>query len=201
MSKPYLDARDSVVAADRKNDELFANATKQLFATLYHEAFHAYLAGFVYPPKSGDVPRWLNEGLAQIFETAILEGQELRVGHADQARLTKAKDAVQKGELLPVTDLLRSGRDQFALSHVGDKQISDRHYVASWALAFYLTFERRLLGSPALDQFIKQVNDGVEAIKAFEELIGEPLAKFEPEFRKYVLYLQANGSVARVPKP
>src|SRR6516225_9397706 len=56
-----------------KNDGLFKEATRHLFQTLYHEAFHAYLVNFVYPPEDGEAPRWLNEGLAQIFETAIVE--------------------------------------------------------------------------------------------------------------------------------
>jgi hypothetical protein len=196
-----IDAGELQLAkADSNNNELFAKATGLLFATLYHESFHAYLGNFVYPPKIMEVPRWLNEGLAQIFETAIIEGSELRVGHANEQRLARVKDASAKGELVPLVDLLGSGHEQFALSHMSNRQVSDRHYYTSWALAFYLTFERRLLGSEALDHFIKQVNDRVDARKAFEELIGESVDKFEPEFRKYILYLQADGSVARVGK-
>src|SRR5262249_9682215 len=186
--------------ADAKNDELFANATRQLFATLYHESFHAYLGSFVYPPKNGELPRWLNEGLAQIFETAILDGEELRVGHAEPARLAKAKDAAAKGELVPLAELLRSGPKQFMLTHVGDRQVSDRHYLTSWALAFHLAFERRLLGTEALDRFIQRTSDGGDPRAEFEELIKQPLAKFEPEFRKYILYLQADGNVVSLPK-
>jgi hypothetical protein len=200
MVEPIDQARQSLDIADRKNDDLFAAATRQLFATLYHEAFHAYLASFVYPPKSGEPPRWLNEGLAQIFETAILEGDELRVGHAEPARLARAKDAAAKGELVPLSELLRSGPKQFMLTHVGDKQVSDRHYLTSWALAFHLAFERRLLGTESLDRFIQRVSDGADSKAAFEELIKEPLAKFEPEFRKYILYLQADGNVVNLPK-
>jgi len=33
------------------------------------------------------VPLWLDEGLAQIFETALVEAGELRVGHAERSRL------------------------------------------------------------------------------------------------------------------
>jgi hypothetical protein len=200
MVEPIDQARQSLDIADRKNDDLFATATRQLFATLYHEAFHAYLGSFVYPPKTGEPPRWLNEGLAQIFETAILDGDELRVGHAEQARLAKAKDAVAKSELVPLAELLRSGPKQFMLTHVGDKQVSDRHYLTSWALAFHLAFERRLLGTEALDRFIQRVSEGADAKVAFEELIKEPLTKFEPEFRKYIMYLQSDGNVVNLPK-
>ena len=43
------------------------------------------------------MPRWLNEGLAQIFETAIIEAGELRVGHADAERLARVKEEIRVG--------------------------------------------------------------------------------------------------------
>src|SRR5262249_173715 len=113
------DKRRQIQMADARNTIVFNQATQLLFATLYHEAFHAYLAGFVYPPKAGEMPRWLNEGLAQIFETAQIDAGDLRIGHADPARLTRAKDLLKKGDLVSMTDLLRSGHKQFALSHIG----------------------------------------------------------------------------------
>jgi len=200
MLQPFDDAKARLDRADRMNDELFAAATKHLFATLYHEAFHAYLGSFVYPKSAGEPPQWLNEGLAQIFETAILDGGELRVGHAEPSRLARSKDAAAKGELVPLAELLRSGPKPFALVHVGDRQVSDSHYLTSWALAFHLTFERRLLGTEAMDRFIKRFAEGDDCREAFEELVQQPLAKFEPEFRKYLMFLQTAGHVVTPPK-
>ena len=188
--------RRQLQTADVKNEMVFNQATQLLFATLYHEAFHAYLAGFVYPARAGELPRWLNEGLAQIFETAQIDAGELRIGHADAARLSRARDALKKGTLVPLTDLLRSEKKQFALGHIGDRQVSDRHYLTSWATAFYLTFDRRLLGSAALDKYVQALQDGTDAKAAFEELVGQPLPQFEADFRKFLHLLQADGSLA-----
>jgi Protein of unknown function (DUF1570) len=197
VTQAITDSLQQMDRADQQNTDLFNKATLQLFATLYHESFHAYLAGFVYPPSQGELPRWLNEGLAQIFETAILDGKELLIGHADPLRLTRAKEMAGKGELVSVGDLLKSGSKQFLLAHVVDRQSSDRHYLTSWALAFYLTFERRLFGSAPMDRFVKQFGEGADPKASFEELLGMPLAKFEPEFRKYVQLLQADGTVLK----
>ena len=200
VTQPITDAFLRLDRADELNTDRFNKATLQLFATLYHESFHAYLAGFVYPPQQGELPRWLNEGLAQIFETAILDGKELRVGHADPNRLTRAKEMAGKGELVPVADLIKSGSKQFLLSHIVDRQASDRHYLTSWAVAFYLMFEKRLLGSEAMDEYVKRLGEGADPKAAFEELIGTPLPKFEPAFRKYIQLLQADGTIANVGK-
>ena len=44
-----------IAQAQARNAELFHNATQQLFRSLYHEAFHAYLENYVYPQSSHDV--------------------------------------------------------------------------------------------------------------------------------------------------
>src|SRR5262249_52727996 len=152
-----LEAKLSKV--DKENTELFEKATARLFRTLYHEAFHAYLAGFIYPPGGRQVPRWLNEGLAQIFETAILEAGELRVGHADPERLKQVKEALRKNQLVAVADLLQADAERFLVDHANQQQVSDGYYLASWALAFYLTFDQRKLGTPELDEYVRSLRN------------------------------------------
>lgn len=187
--------RRRIQAAEMRNQETFARARRNLFHRLFHEAFHAYLLNFVYPPSEGELPRWLNEGLAQIFETAVFEVGELRIGHADQERLEAVRQALAKSALLPVADLLRSGGKQFQVAHDGDKQVSDRYYLASWALAFYLTFDRKLLGTPALDTYVRQLKRGTNPLDSFRELTGQPLAAFERDFLNYLKRLYPDGRV------
>jgi hypothetical protein len=198
------DTRLQIARAERTNDQAFNKATEQLFATLYHEAFHAYLLNFVYPPAQGELPRWLNEGLAQLFETAIVEAGELRIGHADKERLERVREALRKGELMPLPDLLRSGSRPFLLLHGSDRQASDRAYLTAWALAHYLTFERRLLGGPAMDRYVRQLHEGAEPREAFATLVGQPNEAFERDFHRYLQGLQPDGSSASAltePKP
>src|SRR5262249_43357625 len=143
---PIRESRYRIAQQDDRNERLFQDATARLFQRLYHEAFHAYLANFVYPPSEADVPRWLNEGLAQIFETAIVEAGELRVGHPDRDRARRVQELLKKDQLVGLADLLKSGAKPFLVQHATEQQNSDRYYLSSWALAHYLTFERRLLG-------------------------------------------------------
>jgi hypothetical protein len=194
--KEILDKqRRRIKAADVRNQETFTRAQRRLFQRLFHEAFHAYLLNFVYPPREGELPRWLNEGLAQIFETAVFEVGELRIGHADPERLTAVRQALSTNVLLPLPDLLRSGAKQFQVAHDGDKQVSDRYYLASWGLAFYLTFDRKLLGTPALDAYVRQLQRGTDPLEAFGELTGQSLAAFERDFRHYLNHLYPDGRV------
>jgi hypothetical protein len=202
--------RKRVFLADVNNGVKFDGATARLFALLYHEAFHAYVATFVYPPLkpeevkkgtgTGELPRWLNEGLAQIFETAVVEAGELRADHPDKDRLQRAKDWVKgkNGEkLVPLGDLLITGRDAFLASHADQKAASNRAYLTSWALAHYLTFDRRLIGTDAFNKFLVAVNSGGDAKQAFAVLVGKDLAAFEKDWHDYLLRLRPNGTLEK----
>src|SRR5262249_31641573 len=178
------------------NRETFAKATQRLFQTLYHEAFHAYLANFVYPPGARGVPRWLNEGLAQIFETAILEAGELRVGHVDSERHQQVKEALLRNQLVRLADLLKASADRFLVSHANSQQVSDDYYLTSWALAFHLTFAQRKLGTAELDEYVHALRHGAEPQEAFAKLVGEPLPAFEESFHRYLRALRKDGSTA-----
>jgi hypothetical protein len=199
LEKDIKTARAEIDEQVKKNDELFQEATRQLFRVLYHEAFHAYLMNFVYPPEEADVPRWLNEGLAQVFETASIEAGELRVGQADKARLTQAQGALGRGELVPIADLLESGPKQFVVLHASDQQTSDRYYLTAWGVAFYLTFERRLLGSKAMDRYVVELKRGTDPASGFAELVGETPKEFEKEFHQYVKDLKPDGTFSHRP--
>ncbi len=192
--------RDKIEKADKENEKHFKEATQRLFRTLYHEAFHAYLANFVYPLGEVEVPRWLNEGLAQIFETAILEAGELRLGHADPKRFARVKEAENQHDLLKLADLLQAGPKQFLVNHASERQISDQYYLASWALAFYLTFERHKLGTPELDKYVLALKDGMPPLEAFRQLVGQPLPDFEKVFHEYLRDLRLDGTTERLTK-
>jgi hypothetical protein len=194
-------SRKLLDTADRQNEGLFDEATRQMFAVLGHEAFHAYLASAVYRPPDPGPPLWLNEGLAQIFETAVVEAGELRVGHADKDRLTRVKEAVRKGELTPLARMLRSGPRDFLAAHAADRAATGMNYLTAWALAFHLTFERRLLVTTFLDRYYQALAKGADPEAAFADLVGQSGPAYEAAFHQYLLQLQPDGTVAAGPRP
>lgn len=197
LRKETADARQRLDAVEKNNQRVYDRAGQRFYQTLYHEAFHAYLANFVYPAGETAVPRWLNEGLAQIFETAIVEADELRVGHAEESRLARVKLALRKNELVPVAALARADAKDFLVAHASDQQVSDRFYSTSWALAFHLTFELRRLGTPAMDAYVRASRDGKDPLLALAELTGQKSPQFERAFHEYLQVLQSDGTTSR----
>ncbi len=196
LLSPIREGRELIRKTEERNTAVFTLARSRLFQRLYHEAFHAYLNTWVYPAGEFEVPLWLNEGLAQIFETAIFELGELRVGHADEDRLKAIRTAIQKNTLLPLKELLRSSPAQFQVAHrsAPAMQVSDRHYLASWGLSFYLTFDRKVLGKKAMDDYVRSLKRGTDPLLAFQELVGKPLPAFEKDYLNYLKSLRPDGT-------
>jgi hypothetical protein len=205
--QPIKDLRARYESAAKNNEGIFDSATRQLFQTLYHEAFHAYVGNFVYPRVDhdrpncpGELPRWLNEGMAQVFETAVFEAGELRIGHADRVRLEKAQNALAKKEFPPIRDVLTAKRDVFVVNHAGQRFTADRMYVATWAVASYLMFDRRVLGTTGLDDFVRACHKGEDPVRALEALVGQPLGEFEAAFHEWLKRLLPNGALLETGK-
>lgn len=172
-----------LAAADRANDAAFAAATRRLFALLFHEAAHADAAA-AGPP----LPRWLDEGLAQLFEAAFVEAGELQAGRPDPARLARLQAwlAGKGGAPLPLAELLRAGPVSFLAAHAADAAAADRAYLTSWGVASYLLLERRLLGTEARGRYAAALAAGADPVAAFESLTGEPLEVTEAKWKAYV---------------
>jgi hypothetical protein len=178
-----------MTALERNNSAKFDVVAGQMFRRLRHEAFHAYLETFVYPRKEYDVPRWLNEGLAQVFEAGLLEADTLRIDNPNTGALQRLQRELAGSEPLSLAELLGSGSDAFLAGHASADRAS-RAYYYSWGLAYYLAFELGVLGSSDFEAFLDPRQPAATAVEKFEKLVGMPLDEFEPRWRKAMLELK-----------
>ncbi|MFT3878878.1 MAG: DUF1570 domain-containing protein [Gemmatales bacterium] len=177
-----------------ENEDTYAKIEAAFYSILYHEAFHAYLEQWVFPSSRYYVPRWLNEGLAQIFENAFVEVDQLKIGRIDEKRLLEIQDEVRRGRFMTIREILQAPAQQFFVRHTKESFDADRHYNASWALSHFLTFDLKLLGSPALVDFVSSPVSGDE-VKRFEKLTGMPIETCQQRWRDYLIRLRPDGSL------
>jgi len=177
--------RQELDSCDRENARLFDGLTHQMFARLYHEAFHAYLENYVFPHDRHHVPRWLNEGLAVMFEEGLLESGTLRVDAPNREALGRLQADLGSDQPLSLNELLAADQGEFLFDHG-----ADRFYDYSWGLAYYLTFEKGLLAGAALQQYVEFASEDTPPVERFEKLSGMPLAEFELIWREFIANLR-----------
>ncbi len=158
-----------------------------MFNRLNHESFHAYLENLVYPHALYDVPRWLNEGLAQTFEGGQLEADMLRVDAPDPKRLAQLQSDLGGERPLALEELLTADAKEFLSAHRGNTADASRLYLYCWGLAYYLTFEQPLLGTRQLERYVDLAAADKPEVERFEQLVGMPLKEFEPRWRAAML--------------
>ena len=181
--------RNQLAAFDRDNRKAFDKVTEQMFRRLYHEAFHAYLENYVYPHDQYDVPVWLNEGLAMLFERGILESDTLRLDAPHPAALRQLKDEIRDGRMMPLGELLSAGPKAFLAPGLGPAKEADRHYAYAWGLVYYLAFEADALESARLDGYVDLRNKDLPPTQRFEKLVPLPLGQLQTRWRDYFLEL------------
>jgi hypothetical protein len=202
---PILEQRKQIQEATRKNQKLFDQASKRQYQMLFHEAFHAH-AQLVYPSimgsesSPGELPRWLNEGLAQVFETAVLEAGEIRFDAVDQERLQRLRDLMKDGGLMPMKDLLAAGPKVFQVSHNTDRSQSDQAYLLAWGMARFLLFEKKKLNGVEFEMFVKETNRGRDPLEAFPDWMSSPIPNTERDLHDYFKRLQPDGSLLPIKK-
>jgi len=176
--------------AEKKNSAIYYH----LFTRLYHEAFHAYLDNYVLDPQDYDVPRWLNEGWAQIFEAGLLDVNTLRID-APRPDLLAELAADLRGENPPrLAELLTAPTADFIAGHQRAAAHAGQLYRTSWGLAWYVTFERQLLATPAMEAYLRRDDASTRPIERFEKLVGQPLPQFEAQWRLRMLELARSAA-------
>jgi hypothetical protein len=180
--------KNAIEHKDTENKQVFRNAEGRFYQILYHEAFHSYLANYVYDPSETAMPHWLNEGLAQIFETAVVEGDELVISCPAPNRPRQFREGWRNHALPDLEALLLSGPKEFQVSHSSDQHVSDKYYLTSWAVAYYLTLGCKKLGTPAMDHYVVSLKNGTNPVEAFKTLVDQSL----PEFKAALLRFKWN---------
>ncbi len=181
-----------ITAARRDNLARVAEAKEQFFARLTHEAWHAYADRRLAPRASRPLPGWLDEGLAQVFETAPLEAGEMRLDTPDPVRLKMLQELLDRSAPPALAGLVRSGPELFLVGHGTGRRESRDRYLLAWGLALDLAILDPVLSREALERLCTAPGSTDTASREaaedpgadFERLVGMPLERFEEAWRR-----------------
>ena len=150
-----------------------ADARADGYGTIFHEYVH-FLISENFDPDG--VPPWLNEGLAEYFETLEVDGRSVLTGAAPAGHLA----LLRRSQLIPLATVFETGSSE--LHKHGDESRS-LFYAESWAIVNNII---RTGGESGLDGMIKLLDGTRDAKKAARDALGGEEADLEKNLRDYL---------------
>ena len=177
---------------ERQAAQVFQDGTRQVFARIYHETFHAYLENCVLSARDSTTCRaGSTRGWPSCSRAAFWRRTRLRVDAPNAAALKRLKADLSGPQPLASGETAGDRRRRLpATRTTPTRPASDRLYAYAWGLAYYLAFEKHLLEqSGAWPSTSRRRRRSSRPSPRFERLVGMPLGQFERQWREYILSL------------
>ncbi len=152
-----------------------------LYRTLAHEGFHQFVAYEL----AGRAPTWLNEGLAQYFETATVLHNRLQTGQISRSKLLAAQSLLDKKQAPTIAELIQMDRATFYRQ-------AGHSYPTSWALVYFLLHrENDKYSESDMRHYFTDLKLGKDSVSSFSSRFGRNSRELQEEFERYVFRLKA----------
>lgn len=149
----------------------------QTFQVLQHEGFHQ----FAFNHLGRELPTWINEGLAQYFEDAIIVGNKMTTGLANERRVAQVRHALETDTGIDFETLVEIGSEEWADTLRTKPYRASLLYAQSWSIVFYLIHGEGEKYQPAFARYLQKVSAGRDSRSAMQDAFGTddltPLAR------------------------
>jgi hypothetical protein len=137
----------------------------ELRRTLQHEAFHQ----FAYFAISKDIPIWLNEGLAQLFEEGIWTGKSFILGQIPPRRIRQLQVDVQNHTLVQFATFFAISPQEWFQNLNQNADRGATYYNEAWAIAYFLGEGESPDYHDRFVTFMKHLHNGEDSGLAFRQ--------------------------------
>ena len=170
---------------DRNTNTLVAIAGKKLtdytWSVVQHEGFHQFAANVI----GGELPIWVNEGLAEYFGEGIFTGDGFVTGVIPPQRLQRIKQQMQRKSFRPIKEMMLLAHRDW------NDQLSMENYDQAWSMVQFLAHGENGRYAPSFVSFMRAIGAGVQWPKAWIDAFGSAEG-FEQRWRDYWLKLPDN---------
>jgi hypothetical protein len=158
--------------------------------TLQHEAFHQFAHNAISP----DLPVWLNEGLAQVFEEGIWTGTEFWLGQVPPRRLRQLEADIKQRRLIHFATFTGMTPEQWATNLTEDHAVGATQYNQSWAMVHFLINATDGSGKEKFRgrvvRLLELAHNGTDPQEAFVQAFSANYKGFQNHFLEYVRDLE-----------
>ncbi len=149
-------------------------------SVLQHEGFHQFAAE-LFP----DLPLWANEGLAELFEHAVVVDGRVVLGEVPAASIAMLHRARDGNALLPFDSFFEIDSAEWGRSvRTGSAALQ---YTQAWGLVHFFLYAREGRWQNQFLTFLEQLNRGQEWSVAFRSSFGvDSWSEIQEEFLRYL---------------
>ncbi len=168
---------------------------KALMRVLRHEGFHQFKE--LYFPN---MPPWVNEGLAEMFEAAVVLEGGIILGQVEAGWTALLAESARSDALIPFDRLFQLDEEDWQ-DHVKEGR-GALQYAEAWSVIHFLIFGEHLRYLPSFERFLVLMNQGRSWQSAFQQSFG--VNDLRPFGQRWLAYLRGlsptdfEGTVARL---
>lgn len=166
-------------------------SSRRMYATLQHEGFHQFAYMMI-----GELPVWVNEGLAEYFGDAALVDGRLELGQVGSDRVMYLRGGRKRDALSSFDKLLtmshEAWRQRVQVGGIGARLLYDQ----SWSIVHFLVHADGGRYRKPFMAYLRYLGRGIDSAKAFERAFGaDNFDAFEKRWGDYVDKLNPNPAV------
>jgi hypothetical protein len=157
---------------------------QRLVTVLQHEGFHQFAFHFI----GQHIPIWVNEGLAQYFEDARIQGREMELGRVSKKRVRHLEQAYRQEKLLGLSKVLGLSMRQWNRILSASPRSSQRLYAQAWSMVYFLIHGENGKYREPFRRYLHLLAAGKTSRQAAEEAFQ--VETFQPMQRKWLRFLE-----------
>ncbi len=162
--------------------------TRRIEHVIQHEGFHQ----FAWSRFGGDLPLWVNEGLAEFFGNAVVVGRSVVIGQASARVVQDVKGLIERDATVEFSKMLAMSSEQW-FDAVRDGRAAALYHQA-WSMVQFLIYGDGGRYATAFERYLKLINRGVLSqdafVRAFET---DDIDAFENRWRQYAASARPSG--------
>ena len=169
--------------------KLMAIAGEQTTARTWHVVQHEGFHQFAHAVIRGELPTWLNEGIAEYFGESLFTGDAFVSGVIPPWRLKRLQDEIKTGQLKSLKQMMLTTHEEW------NGALSIQNYDQAWSMVQFLAHGENGKYQEAFVSFMRLIGRGIPWQIAWKQTFGDA-AGFELRWRDYWLKIPADPTHA-----
>ncbi|UCE61511.1 MAG: DUF1570 domain-containing protein [Phycisphaerales bacterium] len=174
-----LEGSNGVFYDDKLMAVIGHSASAFAWGTVQHEGFHQFVRMVI----GGEIPVWVNEGMAEYFGEGLFTGDDFIAGLIPQWRLAQVQRKMKDARFPPLRGMMQVTREEW------NRRMSGNDYDQAWSMVQFLAHGDDGKYDKPFNAFLREAGRTGVWDRAWVKHFGPGTEEFEKAWREYWLNL------------